>query len=63
MGVSDMDMRHETDKRLTRRLSRDTLEDVVHERVEDGHRLVRDTSVGVDLLKDWDAVRVSMRRV
>ena len=28
------------------------LEDVVHERVEDEHRLVRDSRVGVDLLED-----------
>ena len=34
------------------RLSGDALEDVVDKRVENGHRLVRDTCVGVDLLKD-----------
>ena len=31
----------------------DTLEDIVHERVQDSHSLVRDTSIGVDLLEDW----------
>ena len=31
------------------------LENVVHERVEDGHRLVRDTRVRVDLLEDYVA--------
>ena len=39
--------------RLTGRLSGDALEDVVDEGVEDRHRLVRDTRVGVDLLEDW----------
>lgn len=39
--------------RLTRRLSRDALEDVVDERVQDGHRLVGDTSIRVDLLEDY----------
>lgn len=34
-------------------LSGDALKDVVHERVEDGHGTVGDTSVGVDLLEDW----------
>ena len=34
-------------------LSRDTLENVVDEGVQDGHRLVRDTRVGVDLLEDY----------
>lgn len=41
-------------------LSSDTLEDVVHERVHDGHSLRRDTGVGVDLLQDLvdvDSVR------
>ena len=33
-------------------LGRDTLENVVDEGVEDGHRLVRDTRIGVDLLED-----------
>ena len=37
---------------LTRRLSRNTLEDIVDERVEDGHGTVGDTGVGVDLLQD-----------
>ena len=32
-------------------LSSDTLEDVVHEGVHDGHGLAGDTSVGVDLLQ------------
>ena len=35
----------------TRCLGCDTLEDVVDERVEDGHRLVGDTSIGVHLLE------------
>lgn len=35
-----------------RGLGGDTLEDVVDERVQDGHGTVRDTSVGVDLLED-----------
>ncbi len=43
------------DEILTRSLRRDTLEDVVDEGVEDGHRLVRDTRVRVDLLEDCDA--------
>ena len=30
----------------------DTLKDVIHERVHDGHGLGRDTGVGVDLLQD-----------
>ena len=38
-------------------LGGDTLEDVRDERVEDGHGLVRDTSVGVDLLEDLVDVR------
>lgn len=33
-------------------LSGNALEDIVNERVEDGHRLVRDTSIRVDLLQD-----------
>lgn len=33
-------------------LSSDPLEDVVHERVHDGHSLGGDTGVGVDLLQD-----------
>ena len=39
------------------RLGGDALEDVVDKRVENGHRLVRDTRVGVDLLKDCAKVR------
>jgi hypothetical protein len=34
------------------RLGGDALEDVGHERVEDGHGLFQDTGVGVDLLED-----------
>ena len=34
-------------------LSCDALEDVVDERVQDGHGAVGDTSVWVDLLEDW----------
>ena len=34
-----------------RSLGGDALEDVIHERVHDGHSLGRDTSVGVDLLQ------------
>ena len=38
------------------------LEDVVHERVEDEHRLVRDSRVGVDLLEDLvDVVELTER--
>lgn len=33
-------------------LGGNTLEDVVDERVQDGHSTVGDTSVGVDLLED-----------
>ncbi len=33
-------------------LGRDTLEDVVHERVHDAHGLARDAGIGVDLLQD-----------
>ena len=36
----------------TRGLDDDSLEDVVHERVHDGHGLAGDASVGVDLLQD-----------
>ncbi len=45
----------------TRSLSSDPLEDVIHERVHDGHGLAGDTSVGVDLLQhlvDVDGVRL-----
>ena len=35
-----------------RRFEGDTLEDVVDERVHDGHSLARDAGVGVDLLED-----------
>ena len=38
--------------RELRGLGGDALEDVVDERVEDRHRLVRDACVGVDLLED-----------
>ena len=38
---------------LTGSLGRNALEDVVDKGVEDGHRLVGDTSVGMDLLKDY----------
>ena len=37
----------------TGRLSRDPLEDVVHEGVHDGHGFGGDSSVGVDLLQDF----------
>ena len=37
---------------LTGSLSGDALENIVDERVEDGHCLVRDTGIGVNLLKD-----------
>ena len=40
-------------RRRTGCLGGDTLEDVIDERVENGHRLVRDTRVGVDLLEDY----------
>ena len=38
--------------RQARSLSRDTLENVVHERVHDGHSFGADTGIGVDLLED-----------
>jgi len=38
-------------------LRRDALEDIVDERVEDGHGLVRDTRIRVDLLEDLVDVR------
>ena len=41
--------------RRTRSLGSDALENVVHEGVEDGHSLVRDTRVRVDLLEDYRA--------
>jgi hypothetical protein len=41
----------------TRGFGSDTFEDVIDERVEDRHGFVGDTSVRVDLLKDW-GVRV-----
>ena len=34
-------------------LSGDTLEDIIDERVKDGHGLVRDTSIRVDLLQHY----------
>ena len=37
----------------TRSLGSNALENVVDEGVKDGHRLVGDTSIGVDLLKDY----------
>ena len=37
---------------LTGSFGGNALEDVVHERVQDSHGLVRDTSVWVNLLKD-----------
>ena len=37
----------------TRRFSSDALENVVHERVHDGHGLGRDASVGMDLLQHF----------
>ena len=40
-----------------RGLGGDALEDVVDERVQDGHGAVGDTSVGVDLLEDCGRVR------
>ena len=42
-------------------LRRDTLKDVVDKRVEDGHGLVGDTRVGVDLLEDWRRVNKLVR--
>jgi len=38
-------------------LSGDTLEDIIDERVKDGHGLVRDTSIRVDLLQHFVDVR------
>jgi hypothetical protein len=35
------------------RLGTTNLKDVIDERVEDGHSLVRDTGIGVDLLEDF----------
>ena len=40
------------DGRRTRCFCGNTLEDIIDEGVQDGHRLVRDTSVRVDLLED-----------
>ena len=34
-------------------LGGDAFEDIVDKRVENGHGLVRDTRIGVDLLKDY----------
>lgn len=39
-------------RQLTGCLGGNALEDIVDERIEDGHRLVGDTSVWVDLLED-----------
>jgi hypothetical protein len=47
--------RRKTARARTGRLSGNALEDVVDEGVQDGHRLVGDTSVGVDLLQDCKA--------
>ena len=43
--------------RKLRGLGSDTLEDVVDKRVKDGHGLVRDTRVWVNLLKDCGNMR------
>ena len=32
----------------------DALEDIIDERVEDGHRLVRNSGIRVDLLEDYN---------
>ena len=37
----------------TRCLSGNTLENVVYKRVQDGHSLIRDTRVRMNLLEDW----------
>ena len=50
-----MPYKHEGNFTRTRCLRRDTLEDIVDERVENGHCLVGDTSVRVDLLEDYPA--------
>ena len=42
----------DVEKERTRCFRCDALEDVVDEGVENGHRLVGDTSIGVDLLED-----------
>ena len=39
---------------LTGGFAGNALEDIVYERVEDSHRLVRDTSIGVYLFEDYD---------
>jgi hypothetical protein len=41
-------------------LSGDTFKDIVDEGVEDSHRLVRDTSIGVDLFQDCIKARVKI---
>jgi len=38
--------------RQTRRLGRDALEDVIHERIHDAHRFGRNTRIGVNLLQN-----------
>lgn len=40
------------DKKLTRSLSSNTLKNIVDKAIQNGHRLVGDTRIGVNLLKD-----------
>ena len=51
LDLSGRDGRLLVVRRELGRLRGDSLEDVVDERVEDGHGLVGDTGVGVDLLE------------
>jgi hypothetical protein len=39
---------------LTRCLCRDTLKDIIYKRVQNGHSLVGDTSIGMHLLQHYD---------
>jgi hypothetical protein len=52
---------HGREGRQSERERTDALENVVDERVEDEHGLVRDTGVGVDLLEDLVDVRRAAR--
>jgi cyanophycinase-like exopeptidase len=56
------DVCEEGKNELTGSLRGNTLKDVVDKRVKNGHSLVGDTSVGVNLLQDWVQVSTSSTR-
>lgn len=42
-----------SDASLTRGFGGNPLKDVIHERIKNGHRLVGNTGIGMDLLQDY----------